>query len=199
MKIKNEFLTLIRCVFGSLTILFSQAKAKQSTQNIFHQVDQKPGPQQRINIPLGQNLTKKQFKVLSGHFLKQGNRKPQHYENDLCVGIIDDEERENSCGVLDFRQFKSQYAIDLVIFDDVMKDQSVMVENKRFNRHSSVFDIRRVNTELNQNDDNGVVQDRVTSKKYRYTRSLILRNKNQGALNIFYFNRLKLIVIQYVV
>lgn len=148
---------------------------------------------------MGQNLTEKQFKVISDHFLKQGNRKPKHYENDFCVGIIDDEEQANSCGVLDFRQFKSQYAIDLVIFDGVMKDQNVMVENKRFNRHSSVFDMRKVNTELNQNDDNGVVQDRVTSKKYRYTRSLILRNKNQKDLNIFYFNRVKLIVIQYVV
>ena len=101
--------------------------------------------------------------------------------------MIEDEEQAKGYGVLNFRQYKAQYAIDLVIFDGAMKKQNVMVGNKRFNLLSSIADVKKMDAELSENDDNGVVQDRVTSKKYPYTRSLTLRNKNQDDLNIFYF------------
>ena len=193
MTIKLKYKILMIWIFGGLMSIFSQTYANQSMQNTLT-----PVPVGVVNIPLGENLTEKQFKVISRPFVKLG-QKPQVYENDFCVGMIEDEEQAKGYGVLNFRQYKAQYAIDLVIFDGVMKKQNVMVGNKRFNLLSSIADVKKMDAELSENDDNGVVQDRVTSKKYPYTRSLILKNKNQDDLNIFYFDGIKLIAIQYVV
>ena len=193
MTIKLKYKILMIWILGGLMSIFSQTYANQSMQNT-----STPVPVGVVSIPLGENLTEKQFKAISRPFVKLG-QKPQVYENDFCVGVIEDEEQAKGYGVLNFRQYKAQYAIDLVIFDGAMKKQNVMVGNKRFNLLSSIADVKKMDAELSENDDNGVVQDRVTSKKYPYTRSLTLRNKNQDDLNIFYFDGVKLIAIQYVV
>ncbi|MBP6113964.1 MAG: hypothetical protein KA474_04435 [Acinetobacter sp.] len=101
--------------------IFSQTYANQFMQNT-----STPVPVGVVSIPLGENLTEKQFKAISIPCVKLG-QKPQVYGNDFCVGVIEDEEQAKGYGVLNFRQYKAQYAIDLVIFDGAMKKQNVMV------------------------------------------------------------------------
>ena len=121
MTIKLKYKILMIWILSGLMSIFSQTYANQSMQNT-----STPVPVGIVSIPLGENLTEKQFKAISRPFVKLG-QKPQVYENDFCVGVIEDEEQAKGYGVLNFRQYKAQYAIDLVIFDGAMKKQNVMV------------------------------------------------------------------------
>ena len=153
----------------------------------------------RIIIPLGKTLSEKQFKTINLQIFKQNPLSAQSYENDACVGIIHDDEIAKANGEMEFREYQSKYAIDLVIFNGDLKDASVIVGKSKFTRKSTTQDVKKENAAIIQNDENGVVLDRLTGKKYPYTQSLILRNKNKDDLNIFYFNSKNLIAIQYVV
>ena len=98
MTIKLKYKILMIWILGGLMSIFSQTHANQSMQNTLT-----PVPVGVVNIPLGENLTEKQFKVISRPFVKLG-QKPQVYENDFCVGMIEDEEQAKGYGVLNFRQ-----------------------------------------------------------------------------------------------
>ncbi len=121
MTIKLKYKILMIWILGGLMSIFSQTYANQFMQNT-----STPVPVGVVSIPLGENLTEKQFKAISIPCVKLG-QKPQVYGNDFCVGVIEDEEQAKGYGVLNFRQYKAQYAIDLVIFDGAMKKQNVMV------------------------------------------------------------------------
>ena len=101
MTIKLKYKILMIWILGGLMFIFSQTYANQSMQNT-----STPVPVGVVNIPLGENLTEKQFKVISRPFVKLG-QKPQVYENDFCVGMIEGEEQAKGYGVLNFRQYKA--------------------------------------------------------------------------------------------
>lgn len=101
MTIKLKYKILMIWILGGLMSIFSQTHANQSMQNTLT-----PVPVGVVNIPLGENLTEKQFEAISIPFVKLG-QKPQVYENDFCVGVIEDEEQAKGYGVLNFRQYKA--------------------------------------------------------------------------------------------
>ena len=71
MTIKLKYKILMIWIFGGLMSIFSQTYANQSMQNTSKQVSVSV-----ISIPLGENLTEKQFRVISRPFVKLG-QEPQ--------------------------------------------------------------------------------------------------------------------------
>lgn len=71
MTIKLKYKILMIWILGGLMSIFSQTHANQSMQNTSKQVSVSV-----ISIPLGGNLTEKQFRVISRPFVKLG-QEPQ--------------------------------------------------------------------------------------------------------------------------
>ena len=150
----------------------------------------------QLSFPMGKVIDKNKF----AEILKNKALTSKAYENEFCVGIIDDEEQAMTFGALDYRIYKNKVAIDQVIFTGAFKSVAIEYDNLNFTSQTNELALKRLKkVEVFSNEEKGVLIDRISQKKYNYSKSYSIRRLNHDDLLHVYFANGKLIGLNYIV